>query len=436
MASFTSKFLKKRFIDAKGLEAVTDRASPFVAVLDKIQMGGASVAEPCILSGPQGDSYSLTAAQAVAAQADRGASHYEEFNSTFGDHHGVAVISAKAVAGSKTNKEAYLRQVDEVMTSKVKSWTSTAARKMLGPVGGHIGRISDLNEGGGDGEIQLTITGDALNFVAGQILQAADGTGNGAPSNVRAGLGYVIAAYPDADVTGTSTTGAHVFVATSEALRIAGTTGGPSGWTDNDYLFRNGDVAAATDLSDSIIRSYQSWVTLTAATGTFNGVNRSQDARLSGFRLTAAESGNLSIKSRMELLAVKGRKQCGAMDALLYVVGPQTWNELSQEVQSYGQLVFEKDVKIGAQMITLITVNGPAKVMADPHCSESDIFLFTESTLKCYHMDGFPALDTADGNEYLRQSSAAGYEVRWHTFACPTVNGMPHLNGRCDSGQS
>src|SRR5690606_38778817 len=121
---------------------------------------------------------------------------------------------------------------------------------------------------------------------------------------------------------------------------------------------------------------------------------------------------------------------------LLYVVSPKTWNELSQEVQSFGQLSFEKDVKIGAQMITLITVNGMAQVMADPHCADSDIFLFTKSSLKLYHFDGFPALDTADGNEYLRQSSAAGYEVRWHTFSCATVNGQPHLNGRCDSGQS
>jgi hypothetical protein len=136
----------------------------------------------------------------------------------------------------------------------------------------------------------------------------------------------------------------------------------------------------------------------------------------------------------MELLAVKGRKQCGAMDALLYVVGPGVWNELSQECQSFGQLNFEKDLKIGAQMITLITCNGAAQVVADPHCAESDIFLFTKSSLKLYHMDGFPALDTADGNEYLRQSTSAGYEVRWHTFACPTVNGQPHLNGRCDSG--
>src|SRR5690606_3994707 len=107
VASFTSKFLKKRFVDVKGLDSVVDRASPFVATLDKIEMAGASVAEPVILAGPQGHSYSLTAAQAVSAQADRGASHYEEFNSPYGDYHGSAIISAKAVAGSKTNKEAY-----------------------------------------------------------------------------------------------------------------------------------------------------------------------------------------------------------------------------------------------------------------------------------------------------------------------------------------
>jgi hypothetical protein len=434
MASFSSKFLKKRFVAAGEMKAVVDRASPFVAMLDKPVQGGASVAEPVVLSGPQGFSYSLTAGQAVAAQADRGASVYDEFVSTYGEYHGEAVMSARAVAGSKTNMDAYLRQLDEVFSSSVTSYTSIAARKLLGPIGGHIGRINDLNEGGGDGEIQLAISGDALNFATGQILQAADGTGNGAPSNVRSGLGYVIAVYPQADVTGTSTTGAHVFVATSEALRVAGTTGGPTGWVDNDYLFRNGDVAAATDLSDSQIRSFQAWVTLVAATGTYNSVNRSQDGRYSGFRLTANEVGSLSILDRMQLLATAGRKLCGATQAKLFVVGPGTWQALAQEVQSYGTMVFTKNAKIGVELMTIMTANGDCQVLNDPHCHDSDIWLFTENTLKIYHYDGFPALDEGDGNEILRQVSAASYAARWHAFNCVTVSGKPHHNGRCSSG--
>ena len=429
MASFSSKFLKKRFAAPGKLNAIADRAAPFVAACDKPVQGGASVAEAVIISGPKGNSYSLTAAQAVSAQAAHGASNYDEFVSTYGEYHGSAVVTARAVAGSKTNMDAYLRQLSEVMESEVAAFSAVGERKLLGPVGGAIGRISAVNGGGTNGELTLTIVGDVLNFAAGMILQAADGTGNGAPSNVRAGLGYPYEVFVDGDSDGT-----HIRVATSEANATAGTVGLPSGWANNDYLFRNGDIAAATDLSDSQIRSFQAWVTLAAATGTFNSVNRSQDSRLSGFRLSTTATAGMSGLDRMQLLATTGRSQCGATGATLFVVGPNTWQQLAQEVQSYGMTEFTENVKIGIKLLTIMTCNGPSQVLNSPACLESDIWLFTQQNLKIYNYDGFPALDEADGNEILRQTSAAAYEVRWHAFTCVTVNGRPHLNGRCPSG--
>lgn len=428
MGSFETKFLKKQFVNKKGLQPVAERASPFVALCDKPHRGGSSVAEPAIFSGPQGFSYSLTAAQEVHAQDDRGASMYDEWVSPFGRYFGEARISSQAVAGGKSEPESYLRQLVEVIQSAVKSYTSIAARKLLGPVGQNIGRIQDLDEGGARGEIQLTIAGDALNFVKGMIVQAADGSGDGAPSNIRALTGVVSAVYPNADVTGTSTSGHHVKIVDSDD---GGTT--LTNWADNDYLFRNGDVGAS-DLSDAQIRSYQSWITLVAATGTKFNVDRGQDGRYSGFRLSASQTDGMSVLDRCQLLATTGNKQCGALEARLFVMGPSTWQQLAQEVQSYGRYVIDKHAKAGVSVLTIFTVNGESKVICDPHCLESDIWLFTESDLKIYTYDGFPALDDYDGNEMLRQTSAAAYTVRWHAFSSPTINGNPWHSGRCNSG--
>lgn len=428
MASFSSKFLKKRFAPPGKLNAISDRAAPFSAACDKPVQGGASVAEAVIISGPKGNSYSLTAAQAVSAQAAHGASNYDEFVSTYGEYHGSAVITARAVAGSKTNMDAYLRQLAEVMESEVAAFAAVGERKLLGPIGGNIGRIANTTIGA-DGEMSLTIVGDAQNLAAGMILQAADGTGNGAPTNVRTALGYVFGVFLDGDANG-----AHMYVATSEANATAGTAGIPTNWANNDYIFRNGDVAASTDLSDAQIRSFQGWVTLAAATGTYNNVNRSQDSRLSGFRLSSSATNGMSILDRCQLLATTGRSQSGATGATLFVVGPNTWQQLAQEVQSYGQVEFTENVKIGIKLMTIMTCNGPSQVLNSPACLESDIWLFTQQHLKIYNYDGFPALDEADGNEILRQTSAAAYEVRWHAFTCVTVNGRPHMHGRCPSG--
>lgn len=428
MASFQSKWLKKRFAAPGKLQAIGDRAAPFVALCDKPVQGGASVAEALIVSGIKGFSYSLTAAQAVHAQASHGASNYEEFNSSFGQYFGEASVTARAVAGSKTNMDAYLRQLTEVFETSVGSFVAIGERKLLGPIGGSIGRISNVTIGA-DGEMSLTITGDAQNFAAGMIVQASDSTGNGAPSNVRSGLGYIFKVFVDGD-----SNGAHIHVATSEANAEAVTPGIPTGWVNNDYLFRNGDIQAATDLSDAQIRSFQAWNTLAAANDTFNGVVRGQDSRLSGFRLSSTAVAGMSVLDRMLLLATTGRSQCGATQALLFVVGPNTWAQLAQEMQSYGQTTFVENQKIGIKMMQVMTCNGLAQVLNSPSCLESDIWLFTESNLKIYNYDGFPALDDEDGNEILRQTSAAAYTARWHAFTCVTVNGKPHLNGRCPSG--
>lgn len=428
MGSFENKFLKKQFAAPGKLQAIGDRAAPFAALCSKPVQGGASVAEPVIISGLKALSYTVAGAKAVSDQEDHGASDYDEFNSTFGQYFGHARITSRAVAGGKTNAAAYLRQLSEILETSVGSFMAVAERKLLGPIGGAIGRISNVTIGA-DGEMSLTIVGDAQNFAKGMIVQAASADGSSASITARAGLGYPFEVYVDGD-----SNGAHVHFATSTANATAGTPGIPSEWVNNDYLFRNGDVASSTDLSDKQVRSLQAWITLAAATGDYNGVNRTADSRLSGFRLSSAAVAGMSILDRMQLLSTAGRHQCGALNARLFVLGPQTGRQLAQEMQSYGQITFSENTKVGVKMMKVISENGESDVLISPACQESDIWLFTEETLKIYNYDGFPALDDADGNEILKQEGAAGYFIRFHAFNCVTVSGRPHHNGRCPSG--
>lgn len=437
MASFSTKFLKKRFSPYQ-LQSVADRASPFVALLDKPVQGGSSVAEAVILSGPKGNSFSLTAAQAVAAQGGgndpaHGASNYQEWVSTYGEYHGVANITARAVAGSKTNMDAYLRQLSEVVESEVTAFTSVGARKLLGPIGGSIGRVTNVSANGTAGNFTLSVPADAYNFAVGMVINAATTDGNGAPGTVRGGgtptQKFVIGVTPDADTV--AFPGGHIQISDTSGGAVSN---GATAFVNNDFLFRHGDVQQGTDLSDAQIRSFQSWVTLVAATGTTFGVDRGQDSRLSGFRIPSAQLAGMSILDRIQLLATVGRAQAGAQNATLCIVGPRTWQQLATEAQSYGTLQFTKEMKLGVELLTIMTANGPTMIVNEPHCVESDIWLFTKNTLKLYNYDGFPALDEGDGNELLRQNAQAGYEVRWHAFTCATVNGKPQYNGRCDSG--
>lgn len=396
-------------------------------IADKIQQGGASVAEPIIGGGPQGFGATLSAAQAVSAQANFGASNYDEFVSTYGEYHGSVVVTARAVAGSKTQPDAYVRQITEAMTSAARKFGEIAGRKLLGPSGQNIGQIVNVAANGA-GKMSITLRGDVFNYTPGMILQASTdpGTGNVAP---RVALGFVISVFPDTDGSG-----AHLYIAANEAAQIAGTASTPAAWANSDFLFRNGDVSVAT-LSDSQIRSLQSWITLVAANDTFNGVARSQDARYSGVRIASADVNGLSITDRMQLLATELKAQAGASDVDYMFLGPRTWQQAASEAQSYGRYDLGGDPKLGVPYgFTLMTCIGPIKVASDAHCLESDIWAVTSKNLKIYNYDGFPGLDTGDGVELLRQGAAAGYEIRYHAFNCVTVNAVPWFFGRCASG--
>lgn len=453
MGTFENKFLKQQFAPYK-LQTVVDRASPFVAILDKPKQGGKSVGEGVILSGPKGNSFQFQAAQAVSANGaysltlqgattainvantGNGASNYDEFVSTYGDYHGVATITAKAVAAGQSNKEAYLRQLTEVLTSEISAFIEVGARKLLGPVGGSLAQVTNIAVGAQAGAYALARPEDAYNFSVGMVIMFATGDGSTSATvrgNTQPAFAYVVGVFPDGDG---AFAGAHIVISNAvngaASVPVPGNGGATS--ANGDFIFRLGDVANGADLSDAQIRSYQSWVTLAAATGTKFNVDRGQDARLSGFRLPGAIAAGMSILDRIQLLATIGRAQAGAKNATLCVVGPRTWQQLATEAQSFGQLQFTKEIKIGVELLTIMTANGPTQVLNDPHCVESDIWLFTREDLKLYHMDGFPGLDTGDGNEILRQAGAAGYEVRWHAFTCPTVNGKPWNHGRSPSG--
>ncbi len=429
MGSFADKFLFLRYIKNNKLQSITERVSPTLMRIDKPQRGGQAVVEPFIPSGPQGWSYDLAAASTISDQTDRGGSDYETFTSPFGEYWGSAKISARAVSGSKGNEDAFLQQLTEIMDGSLKTFGAVAAQKLFGPVGNSIGKINDLDEGGGNGEIQLVVRGDSFNFAPGMIVQAATTAASSAPTTVRSGLGYVYSVTPDADVSGTSATGAHIWVSTTSGST---TSGGPTGWADNDFLFRYGDITANVDLSDKQVRSLQGWITLAASSATYLGVTRSVHAGASGFRVAAADVAGLSVKERCELLVNVGRAEYGANEVDTLVMGPRTWMQLSQEVQDFGWTQFGKVMEIGAGEIVIITANGLVRVLNEPHCKEADIWAFTLPLVRIYNYNGFPGPRDEDGLKMLR--TGRNYEVQWQAFNSVTVGGQPQMHGRCNSG--
>jgi hypothetical protein len=405
MANF-DKLLKIRYTKLTTPGCIAARKSNFLKLANKPTIGGESISIPVTLDGPQGFSYSLAAAQVNSAQTARGGSFHDAFLVAPGDYHGSVKFTAKQHALGKTDADAYAKVMINELDNAFVNFGSISARKLFGPVGGSIGRILATNGGGTAGELTLTIAGDAGNFTPGMILQAADGTGVGAPTNVRAALGYVIAV----DMSNSGGLGHVTLSATS-----GGSLGLPASWANNDYLFRNGDVGAI-DLQDKQIRSLQSWITLATATDTFAGVNRSQHGALSGFRCSTNDVAGLSITEKIQLLVATGNSQYGSMPDTI-VLGPFTYQQLCSEAQTYGTMAFGKDATIGVSYVTVMTVAGEVKVVSDAHCLEADIWAFTMNKVVLANASGWPGLSDADSNQLLRSATEAAYEIRYECFS-------------------
>ncbi len=431
MPSFENKWLKKRFVDKgpKELQGIAERKDPWVAMAKKPEQGGASVAEPVKLSGPKGWSSSLVGAQLTSVQANNGASDDDEFNSPFGKYWGSAVVSAKSVAGSKTNLDAYARVIENEVVAAVSRFGEVAGRALAGPIGNSIGKITNVAGGGGAGKMTLTVRGDVYNFVPGMVLDAATADGSAGGNTVRGTNGFVIAASPDGDTNGTQ-----LSIATSEANQIAGTNGTPAGWANADFLFRAGDVTTASN-ADNQIRSLQAWVRLTnpAPGTTFQSVDVSRDQRLSGIKIAAADVLGLSILDRIQLLAAEAAEASSATPDYCSLA-PRTYTQVLNEAQSFGWFQLGSDPNLGIKngYFTVHTAAGDVKVICNSHQLEADIWLLSSEHMMIYNMNGFPKLRDDDGVMFLR--SGENYEIQFYAFTSVTVDGRPDQFARCGSG--
>jgi hypothetical protein len=441
MGSFVDKFLFRRYVKLTSMQAVATLASPTLKLVDFITQGGDSVSEPCILDGPEGFSFDFDQAQ-LQSEA-RGASDYEQWNSTFGEYFGSVKISARAIAGAKGKEDAFLRQLTEIMDSGLKKFGHLAARKYLGPTGSFIGTASTTSTGtAGDpgvvtGGTARTIVLDdpklAIHWAKDMRVQVTDNGGAGAGIKGATALnsGGVLTV-----ATVNLSAGIITFTNTAGDLTYSAAYGAA---TDGTAIFyRAGDVPTTTN-EGLIMRPLGAWNPLVAVVGTadsFNNVDRGVHELLSGSRATASEVQGLSIKERIEFLVNKMRNTAGAYDTTHVALHGNAWLALSQDIQAHGWLSFGKTLEIGAGELVIQTPNGLVKVINDPHMPIGDIRVLSEKDMKCYNYDGFPGYAEEEGLRMVKMPNKTNYEVRYQCFSNFTVNGRPWNFGIAPSGMS
>lgn len=386
--------LKELYPDDEPMNVAT-RNRPFLKMVSKKDdFEGDVLVVPFIHEYPNGRS-----ADFATAQTNAKPSLMAKWVASVAEDHQVVTISALVMRQSRSKRGAFVEARKTEIDSALLNLGRSASHALYSTGGGAIGQIAT----GGISTTTATLTNaaDVANFGIGMVVVAdtVDGTGT-------VNSGSLTVASRDEDA-GTVTFTANV--TTGIASAAAG-----------DYFFVQGDYGLK-------MKGLQAHFPLSAPTGgdSFYGVDRSIDPlRMAGVRLNA--TGN-SIEENILTVAEKCVQNGGMPDTCFL-----NHTNFSNLVKGLGSKVEYQDaggdVAVGFRSVAIHCSSGVVKVVADPSCPANRGFVLQLDTLCLHHLDGFPHLDTIDGNSGLRQATSDGIEVRaryWGNLLCraPAYNG-------------
>ena len=390
----------KELYPGKTPENVAIRKHPFLSMLSKADdFEGDNLVCPVYYELPAGRSRTFATAQTNAATSES-----IKWNVTQAADYSVILIDALTIRSSRSNRGAFVNarkmEIDLMLMSLGNSASHACYRS-------GFGALTQLDADPGTGTtFTCNPIDDARFFMINQVLTfSADQDG----TTLRAGGTRTVSAI-DED-SGTIT----VSAALDAALAIS------------DWVHTSGDPNTTSGAVTKLV-GLAGWLPLTAPTGgdSHFGVDRStHPTRLAGQRINAAAN---SIEENILEISEEIVRQGGRPDKCF--LSHTAFNDL---VKSLGTKIEyaggggNADVGFGSIMVH--TSAGPVKVFPDADCPTNRCYVLQMDTWKLHHLDGFPHIDTLDGNSSLRRSTADGIEVRaryWANLVCaaPGWNGV------------
>jgi hypothetical protein len=381
-------------------ENVAVRQHPFLSMVSKADdFEGDNLVCPVYYELPAGRARAFATAQANAATSES-----IKWNVTQAEDHSVILIDALTIRASRSNRGAFVNARKTEIDLMLMALGNSASHALYRSGYGALTQLS-ADPGTGTTFVCNPID-DARFFMIGQeITASANQTGQ----TERAGGSRTVTAI-DED-TGTITVSAAI----------------DASWAVNDWIHTEGDPNTSTGAVTKIM-GLAGWLPLTAPTGgdSHFGVDRSvHPTRLAGQRLDSASN---SIEDNILELSQEIVRQGGRPDKCFI-----SHTAFTNLVKSLGtKIEYEggggkADVGFGSVMVH--TSTGPVRVYPDADCPNNRGYILQMNTWKLHHLDGFPHIDTLDGNNALRRSTADGIEVRaryWANLVCkaPGWNGV------------
>lgn len=382
-----ANILKTKYDQKKFYQFAYTKA-PFVGMVRKDEKFGGNNARITIrYAVPQGGSATF-----ATAQTNKSTSNDAAFLLTRKKDYQVSGISGEAIAAGEGNENTIYDALKGEMEGSLRNISRSIQIGAYRNGGGARGRGDSAYSVAG-AVITLATPADATNFEVGMFIQL--GSTDGTSGAVRAGSIRI--------------TGVNRLTGTITLVANVNTIGGA---VNSDYIFRDGDFAATTNMATGLL----GWLPTTAPSGGDNwyGQDRSADTmRLAGIIYTG--NGGNKEETLVDALAY-GSREGASFDAVF--VNPLDRADIVKSLgtkASY-ELTKSTDGTIGYKALIVEGEDGPVKVMSDVSCPRGSFFPLQMDTWVLKSAKAAPRYLKEDGPEFLRESSADGYEWRMGAY--------------------
>jgi hypothetical protein len=191
-----------------------------------------------------------------------------------------------------------------------------------------------------------------------------------------------------------------------------------TGLTQNDIIFTKGDREDSATPTRKRPAGLPAWVPTTAPTAgeSFFGQDRTTNSFLYGWIIDCTSTG-VSLNEGL----VKAANYCstvGGATRLVAVLSVDKFIDLSNSIEDKQYTEIKGRGGIGYKTIVVYADGVELPVISDKYCPNSEGYVLDPGAIHHPSIGAAPHIDDEDGNKVLRQSSAAGIEVRYEAFEC------------------
>lgn len=438
MGTYEDDFAHDLFPDERSLKAWAFVDYPILAELEQKKHGsvGGTYAYPVLQQGAIALGTDRTSVQETQNQAnDVGGFQGEQFQLGYfkpGYKGGFAIddFDMALTEGSRGVPDgAYMENLELKLKTINKEFGARQERYFLGLPGRSLA-LTTANGGTtdfGTGTVKLADGDDIIAFRLGQILNASANDGSGAHTILETGDDAKIFVIGMDYDTGT--------------LSVSSTSGGSAGHSAMDtaaggnavYLFNQSDFQGTGGTAPNVLPpGYQDWVTSVAPTGIFQGVTRTNDSRLGGWRLPSDKVAGHQLDDIIKNGLEFAYKRIGVTGEVAVTISPSRWTQLMNLAEGRGyRMLTSETAYFGYTSMELVWGNLRAKIICAPNMSNNDLFFMKLDSWCVRHLNGWPRVMNGDGLKMLRQATADTFEYRiasYYHYGCKAIN----QNGRAD----